>query len=92
MIVSHFIFDIKEYKVLQVITSFTSKGLMKPIYVRIDGITYQVTSCNKIHENLSIMNFKCTIDNYGFSKTIYLAYPKTEHAWFLTPKYKPFTI
>lgn len=92
MIVSHFIFDIKEYKALQVIASSTSKGLMKPIYVCIDGITYQVTSCNKLHENLSIMNFKCTIDNDEFSKTIYLAYPKTEHAWFLTPKYKPSTI
>lgn len=92
MIVSHSIFDIKEYKALQVIASFTSKGLMKPIYVRIDGITYQVTSCNKLHENLSIMNFKCTIDNDGFSKTIYPAYPKTEHAWFLTPKYKLSTI
>ena len=76
MIVSHFIFDIKEYKALQVIASSTSKGLMKPIYIRIDGITYHVTSCNKLHENLSIMNFKCTIDNDGFSKTIYLAYPK----------------
>ena len=92
MIVSHSIFDIKEYKALQVIASFTSKGLMKPIYVRIDDITYQVTSCNKLHENLSIMNFKCTIDDDRFSKTIYLAYSKTEHAWFLTPKYKPFTI
>lgn len=80
MIVSHSIFDIKEYKALQVITSFTSKGLVKPIYVRIDDITYQVISCNKLHENLSIMNFKCTIDNDGFSKTIYLAYAKTEHA------------
>jgi len=76
MIVSHSIFDIKEYKAIQVIASFTSKYLTKPIYIRIDGITYHVTSCNKLHENLSIMNFKCTIDNDGFSKTIYLAYPK----------------
>ena len=91
MIVSHSIFDIKEYKALQVIASFTTKGIMKPIYVRIIDISFQVISFSILHENLSTLDYKCTINDNGISKIIYLIYAKTEHAWFLTPEYKPFT-
>lgn len=91
MIILHSIFDIKEYEAIQVIASFTTKGLMKPIYVRINDITFQVISCSILHENLSTLDYKCTINDNGISKIIYLIYAKTEHAWFLTSKYKPFT-
>lgn len=69
-----------------VIASFTTAGMVKPLYVRIDSESYPVIDCTQISKVGSWI-YKCTIDDKGVQKPLELTFHYKEGFWTI-PKTK----
>lgn len=63
-----------------VIANFSTNGDIRPIYVRINGISLKVIQCVP-HMNYVHPTFDCIVDDSGIAKNIRISYNPSCHVW-----------
>lgn len=63
-----------------VIASFSTDGKIRPLYVRINGVSLKVMQCTP-HLNYIHPTFDCVVDDFGIAKNVKLSYSVTTHSW-----------
>lgn len=75
------IFENSGLKAIPVIASFDSLGSITPLYVRLNGISFQVHTSSRLHSPSAQYRFRCEIVDHGQVKHIILTYHIRESAW-----------
>ena len=63
-----------------VIASFSTNGEIRPLYVRINGVSLKVMQCTS-HMNYGHPTFDCVVDDFGIAKNIKICYHPTSYSW-----------
>lgn len=63
-----------------VIASFSTNGTIRPLYVRINGVSLKIIQCTS-HMNHIHPTFDCIVDDYGIAKNIKISYNPSTHSW-----------
>ena len=90
MQVSYSIADCFHVAAIPVIASFTPKGEIAPVYVRIEEEPLKVHSYFVLDRNIAGISFSCKLECHGIIRTVELYYSFSEHTWFQS-HYIPFT-
>ena len=81
------IFDTPNIIIVPVIASFSSGGEVKPLYVRLNGISYKIYSSSPMHAARSKLKYRCEIVDNNIVKFIELTYHLYECAWSISTVY-----
>ena len=73
--------DIRKVTVVPVIASFDSEGHIKPLYVRIDGLSCKVLSYRVKSTFINFVAFNCMVQVEDFAKPVTLTYFIDETLW-----------
>jgi len=74
-------FDIPGTIVVPVIASFNSHGRIVPLYVRIYGASYKISSSHMLSNFLHTMEFTCHLIDGESIKPLLLTFHKQEGMW-----------
>lgn len=64
-----------------VIASFDSGGHVRPLYVRVNGVSLKVHSCWLKASYGNIMEFSCQVIDGDLLKPLILTFFRTDHVW-----------
>ena len=67
--------------IVPVIATFDTEGYVLPLYIRINGESFRVTSSNMIQQDFAISRFKCFINDAGRFKSLNLSYHPDRGIW-----------
>ena len=79
--VSYTSFDYRPVHIVPVIASFDTDGHMKPLYVRINGESYKVSSCWTKTTFENAVEFTCKVIVGDYLKPLSLTYYRREGMW-----------
>lgn len=79
--VSYTNFDYRPVDIIPVIASFDSEGHIAPLYLRIQGKSYKVSSYWVSSEFHNTMDFKCKIIDGDCLKPLALTFHREEGMW-----------
>lgn len=82
-VTSHTSYDFKPHTIVPVIASFDSEGHVKPLYVRIGGLSLKVHSSWLKPSFGSILEFHCTVIDGDCLKPLILSYHQMESVWII---------
>lgn len=63
-----------------VIASFSTDGQIKPLYIRINGVSLHVMQC-AAHMNYMHPTFECVVDDSGIARPVKISYHHTTRTW-----------
>lgn len=63
-----------------VIATFSTLGDIKPLYVRINGVSLKVLQCTSHMDHIN-PTFDCVVDDNGIAKNVCLSFNKTTYHW-----------
>ncbi len=63
-----------------VIASYSTAGEIRPLYVRIEDISYKIVSC-KFISSVALLRFKCQIIDNNILRPLELTYHPKEFIW-----------
>jgi len=63
-----------------VIASFSTDGQIKPIYIRINGVSLKVTKCTAHMTHIN-PTFQCIVDDFGIAKPVKISYHPSTYSW-----------
>ena len=73
--------DVRKVSVVPVIASFDSEGHIKPLYVRIDGVSCKVLSYWVKSTFINFVSFNCTVLAGDAARPVTLTYFMDETLW-----------
>lgn len=79
--VSYTSFDYKPVEIVPVIATFDTEGHITPLYVRIDGESYKISSSWASYVFSNVVNYKCKIIDGNYEKPLSLSYHREEGMW-----------
>lgn len=79
--VSYTSFDHKATSIVPVIASFDAQGHIKPLYVRLGRVSYQVCDYFVSSKYSGITEFRCTVADGDFKRPLLLSYYSAEGMW-----------
>lgn len=68
-------------KLVPVIASFNTEGIIKPLYVRIDDEEIKIWRVFPAESNTSILTFRCEVMDGDLVKEIKISYHMREMVW-----------
>ena len=68
-------------KLVPVIASFNTEGVIKPLYVRIDGEDIKIWRVFPAENNTSILTFRCEVMDGDLVREIKISYHMREMVW-----------
>ncbi|MGN0352402.1 MAG: hypothetical protein ACI4ES_12185 [Roseburia sp.] len=63
-----------------VIANFSTFGEIRPLYVRINGVSLKVMQCTP-HMEMMNPTFDCVVDDSGIAKPVRLSYSRNNNTW-----------
>lgn len=82
-VTSHTSYDFKPHTIVPVIASFNSEGHVKPLYVRIGGLSLKVHSSWLKPSFGNILEFHCMVIDDNCLKPLILSYHQMESVWII---------
>lgn len=80
-IISHTNFDCSSTVIVPVIASFDSEGCIKPLYVRINGDSYKISSSRMSCNFINTIDFHCNVIDGDSIKPLLLTFHRREGMW-----------